>query len=183
MELPILQTRNAVNKRYAGNRRLARDLDAWMRDSQGWLLSNDREALYENLERAAKFSCCVLVNKIVFHQALRRKFPALRKIRISESTKTAEKLRDLLAGHFEEAKRISRDYETVFDGDFGDTLPFLEDVTVASWREFLQEIDGFDFGKIEYDIIGHIFERLISPGKSSTVTASITPEAKLLILS
>ena len=64
---------------------------------------------------------------------------------------------------FEEAKRVSRDYETVFDGDFGDILPFLEDATVASWREFLREIEGFDFGKIEYDIIGHIFERLISP--------------------
>ncbi|HEY5176196.1 MAG TPA: N-6 DNA methylase [Terriglobales bacterium] len=163
LELPILQTRNAVERQYAAERRFARDLDVWMRDGQGWLLSKEPEILREHLERAAKLSCYVLVNKIVFYQALRRRFATLRKIRIPESIKTAEKLRELLAASFEEAKRISRDYETVFDEHFGDTLPFLEDATVGSWREFLREIEGFDFSKLEYDIIGHIFERLISP--------------------
>lgn len=163
LELPILQTRNAVSNRYATDRKFARNLDAWMRDSQGWLISTEPDILRDNQERAAKFSSYVLVNKIVFQQALRRRFPSLRKIRIPESVKTAAKLQETFQAIFEEAKRISRDYETVFDGDFGDTLPFLEDATVGSWREFLREIEGFDFGKIEYDIIGHIFERLISP--------------------
>jgi methylase of polypeptide subunit release factors len=163
LELPILQTRNAVTVRYSKERRFARDLDAWMRDSQGWLISTEPEILRDNLERAAKFSCYVLVNKIVFQQALRRRFPALRKIRISESVKTAAKLQETLQAAFDDAKRVSHDYETVFDGDFGDTLPFLEEAAVSSWREFVREIEGFDFGKIEYDIIGHIFERLISP--------------------
>ena len=134
-----------------------------MRDSQGWLISSKPEILRDNLDRAAKFSCYVLVNKIVFQQALRRRFPSLRKIRVPESAKTGAKLQEILKAVFEDAKRVSRDYETVFDGDFGDTLPFLEDATAGSWREFVKQIEGFDFGKIEYDIIGHIFERLISP--------------------
>jgi hypothetical protein len=163
LELPILQTRNAVTRLYSTDRKFARSLDAWMRDSQGWLISTEPEILRDNLERAAKFSCYVLINKIVFQQALRRRFPSLRKIRVPEGVKTAAKLSELFLSVFEEAKRISRDYETVFDGDFGDSLPFLADATVGSWREFLREIEGFDFGKIEYDIIGHIFERLISP--------------------
>jgi methylase of polypeptide subunit release factors len=163
LELPTLQTRNAISGRYSSDRKFARNLDAWMRDSQGWLISTEPEILRDNLERAAKFSCYVLVNKIVFQQALRRRFLSLRKIRIPESVKTAAKLQETFQAVFEEAKRISRDYETVFDGDFGDTLPFLEDATVGSWREFVNEIDGFDFSKIGYDIIGHIFERLISP--------------------
>jgi methylase of polypeptide subunit release factors len=163
LELPILQTQNVMTRRYSADRRFARDLDAWMRDSQGWLISTDPGILRDNLERAAKFSCYVLVNKIVFQQALRRRFPSLRKIRVPESVKSAAKLREFFQAVFGEAKRVSHDYETVFDGDFGDSLPFLEDVTVDSWREFLREIEGFDFGKIDYDIIGHIFERLISP--------------------
>jgi hypothetical protein len=163
LELPILQTGQALNRRYSTDRKFARDLDAWMRDSQGWLISTDPGILRDNLERAAKFSCYVLVNKIVFHQALRRRFPTLRLIRVPQSVKTAEKLRETFDAAFGEAKRISHDYETVFDGDFGDGLPFLQDATIGSWREFLHEIEGFDFGKIEYDIIGHIFERLISP--------------------
>jgi len=163
LELPILQTGNSVSGRYSQERRFARDIDAWMRDSQGWLISTDPKILRDNLERAAKFSCYVLANKIVFQQALRRRFPSLRKIRIPESVKTAARLQETLHAAFDEAKRVSHDYETVFDGDFGDSLPFLEDVTVSSWREFVAEIEGFDFGKIGYDIIGHIFERLISP--------------------
>ncbi|HEV2234784.1 MAG TPA: N-6 DNA methylase [Terriglobia bacterium] len=163
LELPILQTRNAVTARYGKEKRFARDLDVWMRDAQGWLISTDPEILRDNLERAAKFSCYVLVNKIVFQQALRRRFPSLRKIRVSESVKTAGELQRVLLAAFDEAKRVSHDYETVFDGDFGDTLPFLEDSLVSSWRELLREVEGFDFGRIEYDIIGHIFERLISP--------------------
>ncbi|HLY59995.1 MAG TPA: N-6 DNA methylase [Terriglobia bacterium] len=163
LELPILQTRNAVTARYGKEKQFARDLDTWMRDAQGWLISNDPKIMRDNLERVAKFSCYVLVNKIVFQQALRRRFPSLRKIRISESAKTAGELQRVLLAAFDEAKRISHDYETVFDGDFGDTLPFMDDGLVLSWRELVREVEGFDFGKIEYEIIGHIFERLISP--------------------
>lgn len=163
LELPALQTRAAIAARYSKDRKFARDLDAWMRDSQGWTLSTEPKTLRDNQDRAAKFSCYVLVNKIVFQQALRRRFPSLRKIRVPETVKTADKLRQFFQFVFDDAKRVSRDYETVFDGDFGDSLPFLEDRVVPSWREFLREIEGFDFGKIEYDILGQIFERLISP--------------------
>ncbi len=162
LELPILQTRNAITRLYSADKKFARKLDAWMRDSFQESISSEEEAVRHRQQRAARLSCYILVNKIVFQQALRRRFP-LHRIRIPERLKTAADLRKLLQAVFEEAKRKSRDYETVFDGDFGDTLPFLEDATVSSWREFYREIEGFDFGKIEYDIIGHIFERLISP--------------------
>jgi hypothetical protein len=163
LELPILQTRNAIARLYSADRKFARKLDGWMRDFFQESLSTDPESVRHRQERAARLSCYILVNKIVFQQALRRRFPSLRRIRVPESTKTVAQLRDLFEAVFEDAKRVSRDYETVFDGDFGDSLPFLEDATVASWREFLREIEGFDFSKIGYDIIGHIFERLISP--------------------
>jgi methylase of polypeptide subunit release factors len=163
LERPILQTLNAMTRLYSEEKKFARLLDSWMRDAQGWTLSYDSQALRDNLSRAAHLSCYVLVNKIVFQQALRRRFPKLRRIRIPQSLKTVARLRETIQIAFDEAKRISHDYETVFDGDFGDSLPLLEDAIVPSWREFLSEIEGFDFGKIEYDIIGHIFERLISP--------------------
>ena len=134
-----------------------------MRDKEGWLLSEDEEVIRENLERAAKFSCYVLVNKIVFHTALRRKFSRLGKIRIPTTIFTGAELALQLAKRFEEAKRLTRDYETVFDGDFGDTLPFLSNAAVDSWRELVNQIEAFDFTKLDYDIIGHVFERLVSP--------------------
>jgi hypothetical protein len=163
LDRPISQTRNAIAQLYSTDRKFARNLDGWMRDFFQESLSTDPESVRHRQERAARLSCYILVNKIVFQQALRRRFPSLRKIRVTESIKTVTQLRDLFNAVFGEAKRISRDYETVFDGDFGDALPFLENATVGSWREFVGEIEGFDFSKIGYDIIGHIFERLISP--------------------
>jgi hypothetical protein len=55
LELPILQTRAGIESRYGTDSAFARDLDRWMRDGQGWTIS-DAE-LRDNLERAAKFSC------------------------------------------------------------------------------------------------------------------------------
>lgn len=163
LDMPVAQTQKAIDRLYSADRKFPRKLDGWLRDFFQESLSTDPESVRHRQERAARLSCYILVNKIVFQQALRRRFPSLRKIRVPESTKTGAQLRSLFEAVFEEAKRVSRDYETVFDGDFGDTLPFLEDATVTSWRGFLRQIEGFDFGKIGYDIIGHIFERLISP--------------------
>jgi hypothetical protein len=163
LEQPVVQTLAVINQLYIDNPAFKRQLDQWMRDKQGWLLSEDEQVIRENLERAAKFSCYVLVNKIVFHTALRRKFSRLGKIRIPTNISTGEELAAQLEKHFEEAKRLTRDYETVFDGDFGDKLPFLNDAAVDSWRELVNQIEAFDFTKLDYDIIGHIFERLISP--------------------
>lgn len=161
LEQPVVQTLAVISALYH-RKSFKRQLDEWMRDKQGWLLADDEQVIRENLERAAKFSCYVLVNKIVFHTALRRKF-RLAKIRVPANISTGEELAAQLRKHFEEAKKLTRDYETVFDGDFGDTLPFLNDAAVDSWRELVNQIEAFDFTKLDYDIIGHIFERLISP--------------------
>jgi type I restriction-modification system DNA methylase subunit len=162
LEQPVIQALAAISQMYSEKPSFKRDLDQWMRDKQGWLLSEDEQVIRDNLERAAKFSCYVLVNKIVFHTALRRKF-RIGKVRIPTTLSKGKEVFDQLAKHFEEAKLATHDYETVFDGDFGDILPFLNDATVDGWRDLLNQIEAFDFTKLDYDIIGHIFERLISP--------------------
>jgi type I restriction-modification system DNA methylase subunit len=162
LEQPATLTLKVISNLY--NRKLfKRQLDKWMRDTQGWLLSDDEEIIRENLDRAAKFTCYVLANRIVFHTALRRKFIKLPKLRVPASIKTGAELSAQLRKHFEEAKHFTHDYETVFDGDFGDGLPFLNDESVDGWRELVAQIEAFDFTKLDYDIIGHIFERLIGP--------------------
>ena len=66
---PIRLTFEELEQRYATARGKA-DLDAWMRDEQGWTLAADAEGIRDNLERAAKFSCYALVNRLVFYEAL-----------------------------------------------------------------------------------------------------------------
>jgi type I restriction-modification system DNA methylase subunit len=167
LERPTQLVLAAITTRYEKERRFRQELDSWMRDVEGWQLSDDEVVKRDNLERAAKFSCYVLVNKIVFYNALRRRFPRLHSLRFRRNgkvqTHNAEALQRSLTGFFENAKRVTRDYETIFNGDFGDQLPFLSDAGVPAWVDLIRQIDQFDFTKINYDIIGPIFERLISP--------------------
>lgn len=163
LERPITLTQAAITKKCDRDGRFKVQLDAWMRDVQQWQLSDDELVRRDNVERAAKFACYVLVNRIVFYEVLRKKCTRLPAIRVAAKLTAAAELQALLADYFDKAKKATRDYETVFDGDFGDALPFQVDEVVSAWRDLVTSIDRFDFTQINYDVIGPIFERLISP--------------------
>lgn len=134
-----------------------------MRDVQGWTLAPEYEA--ENISRASRFTCFVLVNRICFYNALRRKYERLPRLAISNSTSSGELLEKRLRQSFNDAKTFTRDYETVFDGDFGDRLPFVSDDSVADWRDLVRLLDKYDFAHIDVDVIGAMYERLITPAE------------------
>lgn len=163
LERPILTVQHAIEKAYIKDGLFKVKLDRWMRDTQGWHLSDDELIQRDNLERAAKFSCYVLVNKIVFYLAMRRRWKSLKMLRLAPSVTNAKTLHAALKMAFADAMRVSRDYETVFQGDFGDEIPFAADDAVPAWRDLLGSIERFDFTSLNYDVIGPIFERLISP--------------------
>ncbi len=162
--LPIVhETHAALSRQYISDPAFKRALDKWMVEEQGSIPSKDEAITRENLERAAKFSSYVLANKIVFYQALRRQFADLRPLEISDAIKTADTLGVYLLTAFEHATKVTKDYETVFAGDFGDGLPLLSANAVDFWRDLLADTSKFDFTEIPYDVVGHIFENLLSP--------------------
>jgi len=166
LSLPIRLTFEGLEGRYATVRGKA-DLDGWMRDEQGWTLAADPEGIRDNLERAAKFSCYALVNRLVFYEALMKRYGAqLDKVNVPVHLDRGDELRLHLEGFFAEAKRVTGDYETVFGEDHsrvGNRIPFYSDNTVPYWGALINQIHEFDFSKLDYEIIGSIFERLISP--------------------
>lgn len=123
--MPIVrETLFAINTKYSSDSIFKKNLEKWTREEQGWVtLQTDEEAIRENLERSAKFSSYVLANKIVFYKALRRQFPKLNELAISEDITTGTKLKEVLENAFKHATEITQDYETVFQNDFGDSLP------------------------------------------------------------
>lgn len=147
------------------------ELDKWMREEQGWLIFTDPEGIRDNLERASKFACYALINKLVFHEALLKRYAAsMSKLSVPEHIDTGEALRLHLEGYFAEAKSVTEDYETVFGEDhasIGNRIPFYSDSAVPHWRELLNKIHEFDFSKLDYEIIGSMFERLIAPEERS----------------
>lgn len=166
LKMPILMTMEVLENRYE-KPKFKTDLDKWMREEQGWIIYDDPAGIRDNLERASKFACYALVNKLVFHEALLKRYGAkMNKISAPEHIDTAEELRLHLEGHFSEAKKVTKDYETVFGEDhtgIGNRLPFYADSAVPHWRALIAQIHEFDFSKLDYEIVGSIFERLISP--------------------
>ncbi|GAG30480.1 unnamed protein product, partial [marine sediment metagenome] len=151
--------------------RFKSELDRWMREEQGWTIYSDPEGIQDNLERASKFACYALVNKLVFHEALLKRYRAkMNRLAIPDHIDAGEKLRLHLEGYFAEAKNTTGDYETVFGEEhrsIGNRIPFYSDNAVPHWRTLINEIHKFDFSKLDYEIIGNIFERFISPEERS----------------
>lgn len=164
--MPILLCLEELDRLYK-NPSFKYELDKWMREEQGWVIYDDPDGIRDNLERASKFACYALVNKLVFHEALLKRYaPSMSKLGVPGHIDVGEKLRLHLEGYFSEAKTITRDYETVFGEvhtSIGNRLPFYSDSAVSHWRELIEQIHQFDFSKLDYEVIGNIFERLISP--------------------
>ena len=162
LKRPIEETRQALRER-EGEARRKGELDKWMRDDQGWTLGGDRDEL---LDRAAKFACYATVNKLVFYEALKKRFGKLPPLEFPATVVSKDDALTALDSMFARAKRESKDYETIFGfdrRDFGIQIPFLSNAAVNGWRGVLEHVDKFDFTKLDYDVIGRIFEKLTAP--------------------
>ena len=166
LTVPIRHTHNALAKRYVSNHSFKRDLDQWM-VSLGWTVVSDADGLHDLLERAAKFGCYLFVNKLVFHEALLKKYgKSMAPLNAPPEITTGDDLQMRLQHFFAEAKQVTGDYETIFGDDpkdMGRRIPFYADAAVQGWRGLIDQIHEFDFSKLDYEVVGSIFERLIGP--------------------
>lgn len=168
LEQPILLTTDALSQQWKKASPRSQ-LQKWMTEEQGWVLhdSGDMSGVMEDLNRAAQFANYSLVNKLVFHESLLRRYGSeLEPITIPGHVSSAEQLRTHLESFFEKARKVTGDYETVFGDDhqdIGNRIPFYADPAVAFWRMLIEQVHDFDFSKLDYEVIGSIFERLISP--------------------
>lgn len=163
---PVALTLNALVARHG--KKIARDeIDQWVRDELGFVIVSDPDGIRNNLVNAAKHACYALANKLVFYEALLKRYGAsLPVLTVPNHITAAEPLRNHFEAFFAQAKKVTHDYETVFGENalgFGSRVPFYNDAVVDFWRAFVEEINDFDFSRLDYEIVGNIFERLISP--------------------
>ena len=166
LEDPVAHTEDALAALSRTDSDLDNRLASWML-SQGWEPSSQEQQRRQNMGRASRLSCYILVTRLVFYQALRRRFRQMSPLSI-EGIDTSEQLRETLDARFEEAVRYSRDYETVFvpdETDLGYTIPFLSPTAPRDWARLVQRIEEFDFSSLDFDVIGQMYERLISPAE------------------
>ena len=162
LEDPIAHTEDALTRKAGTDSKFYVRMNLWML-SQGWEpLDKSEQRL--NLERASRLSCYILVTRLVFYEVMRRQFRQMSPLSL-EGVDTPEQLREVLDARFGEAVRYSRDYETVFvpdEDDLGYEVPFLAPTAPRDWARLVQRIEEFDFSSLDFDVIGQMYERLIS---------------------
>jgi hypothetical protein len=126
--------------------------------SQGWNapITDD----IEPFEKVARQFLYLLLNKVMFYNTLRRNFPSLEPIKLEEGIEDGEALKKELQKYFDEAERATKDFEAIFGFDFLERVPISKSI-VPSLRSFINGFSKYNFSKLGYKDIGHIFDRLI----------------------
>ncbi len=112
-------------------------------------------------EKIAKYSLYVLANKIVFYYVLRRMFQTIKKIDTNKGS--TEELKAELDSCFYKARQMSGDYETVFEDSEADLITFQEQENLDSVKALINFLENYDFSVLTQDLLGNIYDRLISP--------------------
>ena len=163
LEDPIAHTEDALGMLSRTDPGFRARLGSWML-SQGWEPSSQQEQRQQNLERASRLSCYILLTRLVFYQVIRRRFLQMSPLSL-EGVETSQHLREVLDARFREAVQYSHDYETVFvpdESDLGYAIPFLSSLAPRDWARLVRRIEEFDFSSLDFDVIGQMYERLIS---------------------
>ena len=131
-----------------------KELAAWFRD-QGWSFASQSD----DFDKAARQTAYLLVNKIVFYNAIQ---PVRRLVRLEvpESLTRGSDLQKFLQFYFQMVLDI--DYATIYTADFIDQLAFPDSSEVVDEvKEIISVITRYDFSSLGYEVIGRIFERMI----------------------
>lgn len=141
-------------------------LEAWLREQSWQFVRRPIELWSQALDRAARTIVYVLANRLIFYQALRARFPELPAVHLSSRAKADEAYAALMHA-FARAVRRTGDYQPLFypdeKHDWAGPLVFAHPNALDSWRGALRGIESYDFSRLPSDIVGRIFQRLISP--------------------
>jgi tRNA1(Val) A37 N6-methylase TrmN6 len=121
---------------------------------QGWLFQDT----LDDYDRTARQYTYLIVDKVLFYNALRIHKKKLDEIKIVRNISASE-FKKQLQKYFDKALEI--DYEPIFAENFLETLP-LPDSIIPQIVSFIDSLNQkYSFSSIGYEIIGRVFERLI----------------------
>jgi len=147
-----------IQNRYLSERSFRDKFDNWLID-QGYShpgTDQNKLTLYCNI--LSKQFIYMFINKVLFFNILKQKF-SLPAFKIQEDL-VAEHFHSFIQPYFENSIKITGDYETIFKTNFVDSIEIPDD-TVKDLRKLTNFLGGIDYSKINFDIIGRIFEKII----------------------
>lgn len=149
-----------VIERFTTDGEFRRDVKRWMIADQGWQW--DDKLRDELLLRTVKVACYLQMNRVMFYSTMRARFPSLPELDLSQA-KSGRGLRQRLEPRFEQAMQVSQDYETIFQVGYITEVAYAGDAATRAWDGLVRGIKGVDLSGVGLDVLGGIFERLLSP--------------------
>ena len=148
--------KNIIRDRFHKDHDFAKMLANWFVEQQ-WNFAGQES----DFDKAARQTAYLLINKILFYQALKAKQTSLASLIIPDDLTVGGQLQKCLQGYFSYITE-NIDYETIYSTDFIDQIAFPDSrEVVKEIKDLVNLIKEYDFSKIGFDVIGRIFERLI----------------------
>jgi type I restriction-modification system DNA methylase subunit len=166
LDWPVMLLREFLYNTANSDRRFDSKLQEWMVDQGRQFLRKQPEDWREAVDNAARTLAYIWTNRFIFYKALKSRFPQLPKLELGPSIKTADQAIRRINEIFMRAAEESGDYETLLfpaEHDWANDQVFSPDGAVDAWRGFLRGIEAVDFRDVPADIVGLIFQKLISP--------------------
>lgn len=147
-----------LKDKYLTEKEYREKFDNWLVD-QGYSHPGEDESkltLYCTI--LSKQFIYMFINKVLFFNILKQKF-SLPNFIIQEGL-VANHFHSFIQPYFDNTIKITGDYETIFQTNFVDSIEIPDD-TINELRKITSFLGGIDYSKIEFDIIGKIFEKII----------------------
>ncbi len=165
---PVRELRDYLALQAGASSAFDAQLREWMVSEQQWNFDrNDPVSWREVIERAARSMVYVLSNRILFYQAVRLR-NQLPELKLPErAKKDPQRALNYLRDRFAEAVEKTGDYEPVFfpddDNDWAALIALSGANSLEAWDKTIHAIEKFNFKEIPTDILGGVFQKLISP--------------------
>lgn len=169
LEWPVVATGDYLVVSSEQDAAFAGKLQSWMAAEMNWTFDpRDAKNWRETLDRAARTLCYVFCNRAIFYEAIRAKYPQdLAPLQMPRRSRQGHAgLYTHFRHQFQQAVLQSGDYEPIFYpqvDDWAGALVFASEMSCQGWMGVFANLSEYNFRQIPYDIIGGIFQRLISP--------------------
>jgi hypothetical protein len=168
---PVRELRNYLAMQSIEDPAFASRLRQWMLAQQWNFDSKDPDSWQGAVDRAAHSMVYVLSNRVLFYQAVRVKTPLenfLPELAIPKTANTPKLALKYLKARFKDAVSATGDYEPVFfpdedENEWAATTALSGTNAIESWRKVIEAVEKFHFKEIPTDVLGGVFQKLISP--------------------
>lgn len=148
------QISEEIQDKYKKDEKFKHQLEEWFLE-HNW---NFSETL-QNFEKVSKQYLLLLINKILFYNALKL-HTDLKNIELKTKEKDADAFKKELNKYFDYVLK-NIDYETIYSSNFIESIPLPGEI-IPRLVSFINSLsDKYEFSKVNYDIMGRIFENLI----------------------